>query len=280
MKKINWKNLGLIAMAVLLVGALAFAVVGDEVFADDGDDPADVPDFGGFGPGPNHPARDRARNFNRYGKEAMLESIAEQTGIAVEDLETALEDKVKIEDYLSEAGYSDEEIGEIMLNAQYAAVDQAVEEGKLTEEEAEDAKTNLAELAELRKEWEANRETYHAMWYELIAQKTDFTVEEIEAANEEGINVHKLLEGSYPEEEAHAIIKEAWSEMVDQALAEGLITEEQAENLADKAPFSGPGPRERITEGLQERFGDDWQEEFKRRMNPDCDCTCPDDSDA
>ena len=279
MKKATWINFGLVAVAVLLVGALAFAVVGDQVFADEGDDPEELPDFGGFGPGPNHPGRKRYGNFLRYGREAMLDSIAEQTGISVEELEAALEDRTPIEELLMDAGYSEEEIGEIFLTAQYAAIDQAVEEGKLTEEEAEETKAKLAELAEQREVWEANREAYHQIWIEKITEKSDFTVAEIEAAMEDGINVHKLLEGTYPEEEAHAIIEEAWSETVDQALAEGLITEEQAEKLAENPPFS-KGPRERITAGLEERFGEGWQEEFKRRMNPDCDCTCPGDGDA
>ena len=283
MTKMNWKNIGLALLAVMLVGALAFAVVGDEVFADDGDEPTEKPEdgdgFGGFGPGPNHPVRDKARNFMRYGKEAMLESVAEQTGIAVEDLEAALEDKVGIQDYLIEAGYTEEEVQQIFLNAQYAVVDQAVEEGKMTAEEGEEAKAKLAEAESMREEWAANREEYQQLWYEKIAEKSDFTVTEIEEAVEKGINVHKLLEGTYPEEEVHAIIDEAWAEAVDQALAEGMITEEQAEKLAENPPFS-KGPRERITQGLEERFGDDWQEEFKRRMNPDCDCTCPNDGDA
>jgi hypothetical protein len=292
MNKINWKNLGLIAVAVMLVGALAFAVVGDQVFADDGDDPMDTPEetpedmpnFGGFGPGRNHPVRDRAKNFLRYGSEAMLNSVAEQTGIAVEELEAAIQDKVKIQDLLTEAGYSDSEIDEIMLNAQYAVVDQAVEEGKLTEEEGAAAKEKLAEFDTQREEWAANREAYHQIWVELIAEKSGIPVEDVEAALGYGGNVHQLLEEYMTEDEAHALIEEAWNEMIEQALSEGLITEEQAETLADHAPFNGDGVRDRVkgrmADGLEERFGENWQQEFKNRMNPDCDCTCPNDGDA
>lgn len=291
MNKTNWKNLGLAIVAIMLVGALAFAVVGDQVFADDGDNPADapettpedMPDFGGFGPGRDHPVRGRAKNFMRYGNEAMLTSIAEQTGISVEELETALADRVRLEDVLTDAGFTEAEIDEIMLNAQYAVVDQAVEEGKMTEEEAVQAKERLAELDTQRNEWAANREAYHQIWVELIAEKSGIPVEDVEAALGYGGNVHQLLEESMTAEEAHALIEEAWNEMVDQALAEGLITEEQAEAMADHAPFDG-SVRERmngrITDGLEKRFGDNWQQEFKNRMNPDCDCTCPNDGDA
>lgn len=288
MKKTKWINLGLAAVAVMLVGALAFAVVGDQVFANDGDDPetapeGELPGFSVFGPGPNHPVREKARNFLGYGREAILESVAEQTGIAVEELEAALEDKVRLQDYLMDAGYTEDEAGDILLNAQFAVVDRAVEEGKMTEEEAVEAKAKLAEFDGMRGEWDANREAYHQIWIELIAEKSGLSIEDVEAAIGYGGNVHQLLEENMTEEETYVILDEAWAEMIDQALAEGLITDEQAEALAEHTPFSGGRVKERVkgrvAEGLKERFGDDWQEEYKRRMNPDCDCTCPEDGE-
>ncbi len=293
MKNTKWLNLGLAVIAILLVGALAFVVVGDQVFAADGDDPEVEPTdevdeddglFGGFGPGSNHPIREKVRHFFGYGKTAMLASIAEQTGIAVEELEAALADRVRLEDYLTDAGNSEGEIDEILLNAQYAVIDQAVDEGKLTDEEAAEAKQKAADFAAQREEWAANREAYHQIWVDLIAEKSGLDAADVEAALGYGGNVHQLLEESFSQEEAHAIIEEAWSEMIDQALAEGLITEEQAEQLAAHAPFSGDrvrtGIRERIGDNLEERFGENWKDEFQRRMNPDCDCTCPEDGDA
>ncbi|MEE4193715.1 MAG: hypothetical protein V2J07_00820 [Anaerolineae bacterium] len=293
MKKTKWMNLGLVVIAIMLVGVLAFVVAGEPVFAADGDDPEIEPTddvdendglFSGSGPGPNHPGRESYGRFLRYGKEAMLASIAEQTGISVEELESVLADRVRLEDFLMEAGYSEAETDEILLNAQYAVIDQAVAEGKLTDEEAAEAKLKAADFAEQRQEWAANREAYHQIWVDLIAEKSGLDPADIEAALGYGGNVHQLLEESFSKEEAHAIIEEAWSEMIDQALAEGLISEEQADQLAAHPPFNGDrmrnGIRERISENLEERFGENWKDEFQRRMNPDCDCTCPEDGDA
>ena len=281
MTRTKWLNFGLIAAAVLLVGLLAFAVVGDSVSANDDtpEEPTETPEeetpASGFGPGPNRPGRDRARNFLRYGKEAALNSIAEQTGISVEELEAAIEDNSsRITDLLTEAGYSEDEIDEIMLNAQYAAIDQAVTDGKLTEEQAKQAKERLVELDIKRDEWMENRAAYHSLWLALISEKSGIAVEDIETAIDNGETVYQLLQETMTAEEAQALMEEAWSKMIEQALSEGLLSEEQAQAMQEHVPFRQSGPRERFGDRLEGRFGDDWQSELRQRMGPDCNCDC------
>ena len=203
----------------------------------------------------------------RYGREAYLQSVADQSGIALEDLQAAQDNRVALNEVLSEAGFNEDEIDEILLNAQYAIVDQSVTDGRLTAEEAAERKAQLAELAETRVEWQANREAYHTAWLELLAEKTGLSVEELEAAQEAGTPIHQLLEESMTVEEAQALIDETRQELLDQAVAEGLITPEQAENWQNRP--EQPTLRERFTDRMDEEFGEGWQGTLRDRLCPD-----------
>ena len=265
----KWRKLGLIALAFVMVGALAFVAVEGRVSADEGEpeDPEAGFPFSGFGPGPNHPARDRAAQFMRYGREEYLQSIADQSGIALEDLQTALDERTPLRVVLSEEGFSEEEIDEMLLNAQYAIIDKAVEEGRITEEEAVERKARLEELDEARAGWQANREEYHELWLETISEKTGISVEELEAAQEEG-TLHDVLAESMTEDEVQALIEETRQELVDQALAEGLITEEQAEAWLNRVNHRGLP--EDFSEHMENYLGADWKgrlwQGFKSRI--------------
>ncbi len=269
MKNKKWRKFGLIALAFVMVGALAFVAVEGRVSADEGEpeDPETGFPFSGFGPGPNHPARDRAARFMRYGREEYPQSVADQSGIALEDLQSALYERTPLRVVLSEEGFSEEEIDEILLNAQYAIVDKAVEEGRITEEEAVENKEKLAELDEAREEWQANREEYHELWLETISEKTGISVEELEAAQEDG-TLHELLEENMTEDEAQTLIEETRQELVDQALAEGLITEEQAEAWLNR--FNHPRLPDDFAEHMENYLGKDWKgrlwQGFKNRI--------------
>lgn len=271
MKKSNLLKIGLAAFAVMLVGVMALSNVEGQVFADDGDMPVDTETPGNGNMGADRGPADRGRGGMRFGSDVYLASIAEQTGIAVEDLQAALDDHVRLEDVLIEAGFTTEEVDEIMLNAQYAQIDQAVADGRMTEENAAEVKANLAERAEQHQLWETNDEIIHDVWVAAVAENSGLNVAEIEAALDAGSTMSQFLQENFTAEEAQTILQTSWTQAIDQALADGLITDEQAALMADHVPFAG-GPRGRMADGVEDRFGGNGRDNRSPRMGSDGDC--------
>ncbi|NSW54016.1 MAG: hypothetical protein HPY85_16055 [Anaerolineae bacterium] len=196
----KWLTLTMLAAAVLAVGLISFFAVEGTVHADEitPEDPEEVL------PGECFPYN--RRQAWRYGGEIFLQSIADQSGIALEDLQTAIEERQRLETVLSEAGFSDDEIKDMFRTAEIAVIDQGVADGKITEEQAEQMKTRLDEMIALREERQANRSALHGLWQSTLLEKLGLTLEEWQS-----------------------ILGETRDEVIEQALEQGLITEEQAQ---------------------------------------------------
>ena len=94
---------------------------------------------------------------------------------------------------------------------------------------------------------------YHEIVDQALADALGISLAEIEAARDEGLTIFELAEANDVDlEELRAVLEVARGEMVEQALQDGVISQEQAEWL-EQAP--GPhGPRMGGCDGEGPRF--------------------------
>ncbi len=131
MRKI-WTIVGLLGVATLTLGVAGLAFAQSE-----------TPPFmnSGYGPGMMG-SRGRHGGGLINGEEGplhelMLESFSEAIGIAVEKLEARIESGETMWQIAVSEGVSEEEISDFMQQGRKAMVEQAVEDGKLSQEQAD-----------------------------------------------------------------------------------------------------------------------------------------------
>ncbi|MGQ9554893.1 MAG: hypothetical protein ACUVWR_12355 [Anaerolineae bacterium] len=130
----------LVVLTVLGVVALAFGAIG-VAFADSPDvsGPANCPLFGGRG-GPWTGNGPTGRGIMH---DTMVAEVAKALGLEVEDLEARLADGESIWQIARDRGLSNQEISDIMVAARNSALDKAVTEGLLTQEQADWMKEHM-----------------------------------------------------------------------------------------------------------------------------------------
>ncbi len=147
----------------------------------------------------------RWRNLSR-GREIMDAALADELGISVEELHDARQE------------------------ARLTALEQAVEEGLISEERAELITARLALAGTIDKG-------------ELMAQALGLTLEELEAARAEGQTLRDLLtELALTPAELRENLKTAYEEAIQQAVTDGILTQHQADLLLERAGQSLPRP--------------------------------------
>lgn len=140
------------------------------------------------------------------GRALFIEALAEALGIPVEDLKAARQEALK------------------------AALDQAVAEGLISEERAEIMRARATVVATLEKD-------------EVLAQALGITAEELQAAREEGQTIRDLAaELGLDPATVRENLKAAHEAALQQAVADGIITQEQAELLQNRPVFGFRGP--------------------------------------
>ena len=78
----------------------------------------------------------------------------------------------------------------------------------------------------------------------MLAQALGLSVEEIQAARDEGKPMAVLIwEQGLDRSEMRAAMQEAYKAAVQQAVTDGVITQEQADEFADGPGFGGPRGR-------------------------------------
>lgn len=143
-----------------------------------------------------------------------------------------------------ELGVSVEELQAARQAAHEAALDQAVEEGLISAEQAD-----LILAGQALKQYIDPQE--------ILSQALGIDVADLEAAREAGENLQDLFGDMEPEEIREAL-QAAYQEAVEQAIEDGVISAEQAEQLQDEGfpgrivgkrghgrgafPFPIPGP--------------------------------------
>ncbi len=221
-------------------------------------------------PGPGFPGGDR-----RPGKGAENTYLAEALGITVEELQAATEvawqngiDQALEQGLLTEAqaewlkersfgvrgrgsllgdwlgennamdmealladelGISVEELQAARSEAAEASLQAAIDSGDITQEQADLMRARQALMGTIDRG-------------ALEAQALGMTVEELQAAREEGKFIPELIEEQgLTQEEFQEAVQAAYEQMVDQAVADGVITQAQADLLLSAGAQPGHG---------------------------------------
>ncbi len=257
----------LLALVALVGSSLTFAQDEPEP-----DDPVTVPENGSeteeFMPGPgrfgNHGPRGGHGLIDR---EAARELLAEELGVTVDDLDAAHEavmaavqaangrpDRDEVHALLAEQlGVTVDELDAAQTAVQEAMLAQLVEDGTITQEQL-DEMLEMRALHDLAKEI-FSRDDAQA----VIAEQLGLTVEDLAAARDEGTRIYDLAEEQGIDMDTlMTAVSEARTAAFDQAVADGLLTQEQADLLlSQQGPhFGGPGgPGGRGMHGGQGGFG-------------------------
>lgn len=244
--KIGGVLIVLLALAALVGSTLTFAQ--DE--EPDTDDTVTVPEDGS--------ETDTTSGMGRFGhhgrgghglidREAARELLAEELGVTVEDLEAAHDavmeavqaedgrpDRDEVKALLAEQlGVTVEELEAAEDAVQEAMLAQLVADGTITQEEL-DEMLAMQELRELGKEI-FSRDDAQA----VIAEQLGLTVEELAAAHDEGTRLSDLAEQQGVDlETVMTAVSDARTAAIEQAVADGTITQDQADILLSQ---DGPG---------------------------------------
>lgn len=223
----------------MIVGALLVTLVvfGAATFAQDDDD-AETPEAENGEPAGEEATDDEAETTvpDRWPDGRLAdhdEYLAEALGISVDELQAAYEE-VRI-----------------------AAIEEAVEEGALTEEQADelldDANgfhgrfghgfrfSGLDEEALLADALDISVEALQAARAEALAAKLEAMVEAGRLTQERAdiMAAREAVEGYFDQEAVAEMIQEAYESAVAEALADGVITQEQADQLLENLAVPG-----------------------------------------
>lgn len=175
-------------------------------------------------------------------QDLFLENVAEALGTTTDDLQSRIESGEKLDEILADYGYEGEAVRELLSSAREAAVAEALATGLITEEQAEKAfqprgkeKGKGGPGGNILQEYVMNN----------VAEALGMTVDEMKSLRVEG---EPLEVPGYSQEEIREIFEQAKEDAIEQALADGVITEEQLEefenrhqNRPDGAPDSSSG---------------------------------------
>ena len=237
----------LLALAALIGSSLTFAQ--DEAPPDE---TVTIPEDGGPKPdrfGLGGPRGNREPLIDRG---VARELLAEELGVTVEELDAAKEaaieaakadetrpNREEIQALIAaELGISVEELDVAQTAVREAMLAQLVEDGRITQEQL-DEMLAMKELRGIAKEI-FSREDAQA----TIAESVGLTVEELAAAREDGTRLPQLAEEQGVDmETVMTAVSDARTAAINQAVADGTITQEQADLLLSmKGPHFG-GPR-------------------------------------
>ena len=245
MNKSKWIKAGgilivLLAFAALVGSSLTFAqdepAPDDSVTIPEADGTTEDAPHGRFG---HHGSRGRLKNL--IDRDAAKEMLAEELGMTVEDLEaarTAVREAIQADEdgrpdrdevkalIAAELGVTVEELEAAHQTVMDAMLAQLVEDGVITQEQL-DEMLEMKALRELAKEI-FSREDAQA----VVAETLGLTVEELTAAHEDSTRLPDLAEEQGVDmETVVTAVSDARTAAIEQAVTDGLLTQEQADQL-------------------------------------------------
>jgi len=230
---------------VLIVGALAIFTVAS---AQEPEGPGRSPggNRGGRGFGPPHGLMQ-----NEDLRAQMQAALAEALGLSVEALETAQAEGQTLKELAEAQSVEPAEIREAMEAVRQEAIDQAIEDGLLTQEEAD----RLGQGGPKREFGHRGGpaqgfifdEEFRTQIEAAVAEALGLSVEELEAAKADGRSLQEVASAQGVEmTDIRAAVQAVHQAALDQAVADGLLTQEEAdqieEHMTEKADSFGTGP--------------------------------------
>jgi uncharacterized protein YidB (DUF937 family) len=164
-------------------------------------------------------------------------AVADILGMTVEELQAAKDEGTRTVDLIEAAGLTTDEFQTAMEEALPGIVEQALADGAITQAQADYILENGFRGAKgyLRS---ALQDYVDAATADILG----VTVEELQTAREEGTVADLLDAAGLTREELKTALEEAAPGIIEQALADGLITQEQADYLLENGlPFHHHG---------------------------------------
>ena len=226
----KWTKLG----GIFIVMVALVALVGSTLTFAQTDPTPDTNDSAeGFG-GPRGHRGDREPLVD---KEAMQETLAGALGITVAELEAFHAEGKRLPEIAEELGVDLEAVGEVMQAAFEEAVNQAVEDGTITAEQAERILENgpRGKHGGRGGHGPIDKEAMQT----AVSEALGITVEELQAYHDEGLKLPEIVEElGLNMEDVQASLEASREAAINQAVEDGTITQEQADQI-----LSGEGRR-------------------------------------
>lgn len=233
--------IGIIAiLALMVMGATAVLAQSDDATPNppagevqppiEGDAEGIIPRQGQGKPGGKHGLVDH---------ETRDAIVADLLGISVEELEAAKEEGIRLPELAEEAGVEMETIREALQAAEIEAINEAVANGDMTQEQADEILARMELKGVIKTIFDRD------MANEIVADVLGISVEELQAAKEEGVRLPELAEeAGVDEADIRDAVETAKADAFAQAVADGLLTQEQAdEALSHGGPGGHGGPK-------------------------------------
>ncbi len=170
--------------------------------------------------------------------EAVHTAIADALNMSVEDLEAAKEDGQRLPEIAEAQGVEIETVKAAAEAAKEEAVNQAVADGTLTQEQADHI------LSGEGRGGRGGRSGKFGGNSEALADALGMTVEELQAAKDEGLTLEEIAEQQGTTiEDVRAAMQSAKEEAINQAVADGTLTQEQADSILSGEGRGGRGGR-------------------------------------
>lgn len=214
LRKLMTGSLVLIAFLTLAGSALFFA---NTALAAPGD-----------GTRTNIAQRGRGGGGGFLDRDARAEVVADAIGVSVDELADARENGESWKDVAEANGVDVETVMAAVHSAEIAAINDAVANGDITQAEADEiiARKELKMLASQIIDKDALKQ--------VKADALGISVEDMEQAKEDGIRLSELAEQNGTTVEAvKEAVDAAKAEMVSDAVADGTITQEQADQILE-----------------------------------------------
>jgi uncharacterized protein (DUF433 family) len=255
---------------ILLIGTVVILLimgVAGVVYAQEEEPPVDPEGegpFGGFGHG-------RFRQHSPIWDE-MLELLADQFGLTVDELSERLRDGEKPLDIALEQGLSEEDFQGMMEEIRDEVIDNALSEGLITEEQAELMPEHWGEGWSFKGSPAGYNFPIMSEVHELMADRLGLTVEELSERVKNGETLLDIaLAQGMNEEDFTTMRADVHEEVLNNAVAEGTISEEQADQIRERMEEGGPfngrrgtwgqfPQRSQMLESLAEELGLDIEE--------------------
>lgn len=171
----------------------------------------------------------------------MKTIVAEALGITVEELEAAHADGQRLPELVDELGLDLDTVQADIQAGLTTTINQAVTDGTITQEQADAmlARMEMRVLAHEVVDMQA-----------IVADALGITVEDLVAAHADGQRLPELVdELGLDMDTVQADIQAGREAAINQALADGTITQEQADWLLSHGGMMGNGPRGRRHHG-------------------------------
>ncbi len=171
-------------------------------------------------------------------QDQIQEAVAEALGISVEELEAAREERKPLHELAEELGVELADVQAALEVARLEAIEQAVADGAISEEMAEQIIERMEQAPPAG--W---MEPYHDQMQVAISEALGISIEELEAAQGEGKSPGEIAkELGVDMDEFRQAMQDARDEIIEQAVADGVLTPEQAEQVGQgRGHGRGPG---------------------------------------